>query len=137
VKGEKGLGRYFVEARRQGAWEVVATLSGKGKSNLTSYMAKVAHKGGKNEYRIKFLTLSGKVVYSDTKSYLSEEEVITFFPQRVSGKLSFTAQTDYAIMDMSGKTLKKGRGTSVDCSDLKTGMYQVRFDGKTDKFFKK
>jgi len=137
VKGEVNLGRYFVEVRRQGAWEVAATLSGKGKTNLTSYMAKVAHKSGDNEYRIKFLSLAGKVIYSESKNYLSKEEVITFFPQRVSGKLSFSAQTDYAIMDMNGQTLKKGRGTSVDCSDLKTGMYQVRFEGKTDKFFKK
>lgn len=100
-------------------------------------MAKVAHKSGDNEYRIKFLSLSGKVIYSGSKNYISKGEVITFFPQRVSGKLSFTAQTDYAVIDMNGQTLKKGRGTSVDCSDLKTGMYKIRFGGKTDKFFKK
>jgi hypothetical protein len=57
---------------------------------------------------------------------------------KVDSEISFSDQTDYEIYDAFGNVMTKGRGASVDVSNLKKGMYYINYDSKTgEKFSKK
>jgi hypothetical protein len=40
-------------------------------------------------------------------------------------------------LSAKGEVLKEGRGTEIPLADLKTGVYYLDIDKKTEKFFKK
>ena len=49
-------------------------------------------------------------------------------------KVLFTIRTRYEIYDSYGNIVKTGRGTSIDISNLKRGIYYLNYDREMDKF---
>ena len=136
-KGEKKLGKYFIEKFEHNTWQIERAVDGRGDPTANEYRKPVDHHAGENKYRLKYLEISGRTYYSEEIVFVSSREKITFSPQRVSSKLYFSRTTDYEIADAYGNKVMSGRAEEVDCSKLKMGVYYLSFDNRTEKFIKK
>ena len=136
-RGEKKSGTYFIEKFEHNNWTTERAVDGRGESLTNEYRKPIDHHAGENKYRLKYLEPSGKSYYSEVINFKSERDKITFYPQRVSSKITFSRTTDYEIRDAYGNKVLTGRGSEVDCSSLKTGKYYLSFDNRTEQFLKK
>jgi len=137
AKGEKKLGKYFIEKFEHNNWIIERAIDGRGDHNANEYRKPIDHHAGENKYRLKYLEISGKTYYSEVITYFSNREKITFAPKKVNTSLTFSRTTDYEIRDAFGQKVLSGRASEVDCKSLKTGVYYISFDNRTEKFFKK
>ena len=131
---QKG-GKFFVEQWYNERWLPVATVTTE--ADQARYSAPVSHASGANRYRIKFLQDDGEMYYSNVLEYTSAAEPITFTPTRVSDKIYLSRDTDYEITDAGGKQLMKGKGKEIFVGNISTGVYYLKIDNRTEKFFKK
>ena len=115
----------------------VKEVKGKGIHVKSDYVISVTHHNGLNKYRVKYLDVHGKVIYSHINEFNSSESDITFYPSRVSTKITLSKVTDFEIMDSYGNVVKKGNGDKIDCMELKAGVYYLNMHNQTEKFFKK
>lgn len=136
-KGESGGAKMFVQQFTRGQWINVDEVKAKGLPTTSEYTVAITHHNGLNKYRIKYLDIHGKVVYSHVGEFNSSEEDITFYPSRVSTSITLSRASDYEIMDSFGNVVKKGKGAKIDCVDLKTGVYYLNMHNQTEKFLKK
>lgn len=137
TKGEAGGSKLFIQQFTRGQWINVKELRAKGLPTKSEYNSLVTHHNGLNKYRVKYLDVHGKVVYSHVGEFNSSEEDVTFYPSRVSSSITLSRSTDYEIMDSYGNVIKKGKGTKIDCVDLKSGVYYLNMHNQTEKFLKK
>ncbi len=137
VKGERKLGKYFVEKFEHNNWDLQQSVNGKGESGVNDYKVAVEHHAGSNRYRIKYLEVSGRSFYSAEVHHDSEYEPVSFYPKKVNAELSFSRETGYEIRDAYGNKVLEGKAQTVDCSNLNPGLYYLSFDNRTEKFFKK
>jgi hypothetical protein len=137
TRGEKKFGQFFVQAKRNNSWHVARVISCKGSVADNTYRIPLTHRPGDNLYRIKYLEVTGKYFYSPEVNFTLTQEDITFYPRRVSTKLTFSKKVKYEILDIDGNKLKEGEGLSIDCTSLVTGTYTLKFGGQNEKFFKK
>ena len=137
TRGEKKFGQFFVQAKRNNSWHVARVISCKGSVADNSYRIPLTHRSGDNLYRIKYLEVTGKYFYSPEVNFVLTREHITFYPRRVSSKLTFSKKVKYKVLDIDGKMLKEGEGLSIDCTSLLTGTYTLKFGTQQEKFFKK
>lgn len=137
TKGESSNCKMYMQQYTRGQWINVDEIKGKGLPTQADYSHTVTHHNGLNKYRIKYLDVHGKVVYSHVAEYNSSEEDVTFYPSRVSSSITLSRTTDYEIMDSYGNVVKKGNGEKIDCVDLKSGVYYLNMHNQTEKFFKK
>ena len=136
-KGESSGCKMFVQQFTRAQWMNVKEVRGKGLTSKTDYNVSITHHNGLNKYRIKYLDTHGKVVYSHIGEFNSSEADVTFYPSRVSTKITLSRSIDFEIMDSYGNVVKKGKGTKIDCMDLKAGVYYLNMHNQTEKFFKK
>jgi len=136
-KGESGGCKMFVQQFTRGQWMNVKEVKGKGLPSKSDYNVSITHHNGLNKYRVKYLDVHGKVVYSHINEFNSAESDVTFYPSRVSTKITLSRSIDFEIMDSYGNIVKKGKGEKIDCMDLKTGVYYLNMHNQTEKFFKK
>ena len=137
TKGESGGAKVFIQQFTRGQWINVKEIKAKGLPTKSEYYTAVTHHNGLNKYRVKYLDVHGKVVYSHVAEFNSSEEDITFYPSRVSTSITLSRSTDFEIMDSYGNVVKKGKGTKIDCVDLKSGVYYLNMHNQTEKFLKK
>jgi len=137
TKGESSGNKMFVQQFTRGQWVNIKEITGKGLPTTAEYVHPALHHAGINKYRIKYLDVHGKVVYSHAAEFNSTEEDITFYPTRVTNTITLSRATDYEIMDSYGNVVKKGHGDKIDCVDLKTGVYYLNMHNQTEKFLKK
>jgi hypothetical protein len=67
----------------------------------------------------------------------STVELVTYRYDKKSKSVYFSYETTYELFNVFGQVVKRGRGTSIDCSALGKGEYWVSFDNQTEKFTKK
>lgn len=137
AKGEKKMGKYFIEKFEHNNWDLQQAVNGKGEDNLNEYSSNVWHHAGNNRYRIKYLDVSGRTYYSSEIVHESEYEPVEYYPKKVNDILSFSREVTYEIRDSSGNKVLEGKGEKVNCSNLNPGLYYISFDNRTEKFFKK
>lgn len=136
-KGESGGAKMFIQQFTRGQWINVSEKRAKGLPSKSEYSHTVTHHNGLNKYRIKYLDVHGKVVYSHVSEYNSSEEDVTFYPSRVSTSITLSRSSSYEIMDSYGNVIKKGKGAKIDCIGLKSGVYYLNMHNQTEKFYKK
>jgi len=136
-KGESGGAKMFVQQFTRGQWINIKEVKAKGLPTKSEYNLSITHHNGLNKYRIKYLDVHGKVVYSHVGEFNSSEEDITFYPSRVSTSITLSRASSFEIMDSFGNVVKKGKGTKIDCIDLKSGVYYLNMHNQTEKFLKK
>lgn len=131
---QKG-GKFFVEQWYGERWSPVGTLDAE--VDEARYTLPVRHTSGANRYRVKFLQDDGEMYYSNVQDFSSGAAPITFSPTRVSDKIFLSDDTDYEVTDTGGKQLVKGKGSEIFVGNLSTGVYYLKIDNRTEKFFKK
>lgn len=141
TKGEKSGGVFFIQRLSvSNEWEDLQQVECKGNVSANYYSVPSEHCTGLNQYRIKFIEADELIFYSKTVSFHLERKPITIYPRRVSEVLNFTTDKfiRYTIYNKEGVKLKQGKGTSVNCSDLKPDdHYTVVYDNQKKTFYKK
>lgn len=135
--GEAPDGNFLVFRYQNGEWVEETFVKAKGSGRQNSYTCAVQHHAGTNRYRVKYMEMKGKHYVSPDVEYQTSFERASFYPRRVSDKITFSRIVRYTVLDVHGNVLKKGQGQEVDCKDLRTGNYLVNFDNVTERFFKK
>lgn len=131
---QKG-GKFFVEQWYGERWIPVTTLSAE--PDQARYSTAVSHNSGSNRYRIKFLQDDGEMYYSNVLEYSSSAEPVTFTPSRVSDRIFLSQEAEYEVTDKEGKQLLKGKGNEIYVGNFSSGVYYLKIDNRTEKFYKK
>ncbi len=140
TSGEVGSLNFYVEQFKWNKWVRVATVKGVGTPEIHKYSAKVHFTSGLNKFRVKQVDYTKKPRLSQVVTYKNLAPAVTFKPgdgQKTSKELKFSAPTEYEIFDFYGQLVKRGYGSVVDVSSLKSGTYFLNYDNKTATFDKK
>lgn len=139
--GEQGKIPYVVEQYRWNKWVTVGEVQGKGTQGSNSYEFQITPHSGENTIRVVQVDHSGAKRTSKEVKFTSTVAVVTKSPVKVKDVINFTAngqpvETRYEIYDAYGNIVKKGVGSSVNCSNLLSGAYYINFDNVNEKFIK-
>jgi len=137
TEGEQPNGKFFIEHFRNDKWIVINTLPCKGAFEANQYSVAPKHHSGENKYRIKYVQSDGKVFYTRIFDFYNNEEPISFYPTRVTDKITLSRATDYEVLDTYGNVVTKGYGKELALSSLEPGLYYLNIDNRTEKFVKK
>jgi hypothetical protein len=137
TKGERPKGKIFVEQMRYNTWVIVKELPGKGQALMNSYEVESFNHSGVNQYRIKYLEVDGQIKYSSTVEYTSTLEPVTFYPHRVTDKITLSRPVEYELQDAFGNVIRKSKGSEIDIASSPSGVYYLNCDNQTFKIFKK
>jgi hypothetical protein len=140
--GESGALAYRIEQYKWNKWIVVGETNGIGNKNPNEYLFNLSPHSGENKVRVTQTDNSGskrvsKEVIFDCNSVpepeMKDKNGVTIeFITAGQG-----VATKYEVFDAFGNIVKKGMNSSVNCSNLKKGLYHVNYDNKHDKFIKK
>ena len=138
---ENGKLPFFIEQFRWNKWVQVGEVRGKGTVAANKYDFQVIPHSGENILRVVQVDFSGSKRASKEVKFTSQQKVISKGSTIVKGSIFFTEEnlpstTRYEIFDVYGNIIKKGTGSSVDCTNLLKGAYYINYDNKTEKFFK-
>jgi len=142
TKNEHGKLPYIIEQYRWNKWVAIGEIEGNGTESLNKYEFKVSAHSGENTIRVVQIDHSGEKRASAQVKFKSSTPVIVKNPAIVKDLINFTAngasiETRYEIYDAYGNIVKKGVGTSVNCTNLLKGVYYINFDNINEKFVKK
>ena len=141
TNGEQGKLPFFVEQYRWNKWVVVGEVQGKGSGGDNSYEFNVSPHSGENTVRIVQIDHSGTKRPSKEVKFVSGTPTVTKTPAKVKNEIKFIGngqpiETRYEIYDAYGNIVKKGVGSSVNCSNLLRGVYYINFDKGNEKVIK-
>lgn len=142
TKDEQGKLPFVIEQYRWNKWVTIGEVQGKGGGGAeNSYEFKVTPHSGENTVRIVQIDHSGTKRPSKEVKFMSETLEVTKTPTKVKDEITFLAgeqpvETRYEIYDAYGNIVKKGVGSSVNCTNLLNGVYYINFDNKNEKFIK-
>jgi hypothetical protein len=142
TEGEQGKLPFRIEQYRWNKWVSVGEVQGKGNGQANSYEFNVTPHSGENTVRIVQVDHSGtKRTSKEEVKFNSEVPKVTKTPAKVKNEIKFIAsgseiETRYEIYDAYGNIVKKGVGSSVNCSNLLRGVYYINFDNVNEKFIK-
>lgn len=135
--GEKVEFMYTVELLVNNNWRIVTTVPAKGEASGI-YNVAVTHQFKANKYRIKAQDQeSHKIFYSKAVDFVLAQEPVTFYPKSVINKITLSREAAYEVRSLKGEVIKKGKGTEIPLADLKTGVYYLNINDRTERFFKK
>ena len=139
--GEQGKLPFMIEQYRWNKWVAVGEVQGKGAGAENSYEFILSPHSGENTVRVVQVDHSGTKRPSKEVKFVSNTPVITKTPVKVKDEINFVAngqpiETRYEIYDAYGNIVKKGVGSSVNCSNLLRGVYYINFDNVNEKFIK-
>ena len=137
TKGERPKGKMFVEQMRYNTWVIVKEINGQGNALMNNYQTESFHHSGVNQYRIKYLEVDGQIKYSSTVEYTSTLAPVTFYPHRVTDKITLSRPVEYELQDAFGNVIRKSKGEEIDIASSPTGVYYLNCDNQTFKIFKK
>ncbi|MBO9699599.1 MAG: TlpA family protein disulfide reductase [Sporocytophaga sp.] len=114
----------------------------KAKYQIEDLKGNILLKGKSEEVDITGLAASEYVVrYEDKTSHflkkVSDQSLVTFYPQRVDDKLTLSKNANFEIYNQRGKLIKKGAGAFIMVQDLASGNYYLSLEGTVSTFFKK
>ena len=141
TRGEDGKLPFVIEQFRWDKWVVVGEVLGEGTAGENSYSFQLTPHSGLNKVRVVQVDHSGLKRPSKATSFRSTIPKVIKSPTKVKDIINFTAngkpiETRYEIFDAYGNLVKKGFGSSVNCSRLLSGAYYINFDNVNEKFLK-
>ena len=135
--GETPKYLFYVEHFVNGNWLAIKKFEAKN-TGAGIYSLPVTHSTGVNKYRIKAQNEEDHhMFYSKVIEFDPNAEPITFFPKSVTSKITLSRPTGYEVVDAKGNVLKKGKGTEISLTELKSGVYYLNIENRREKFFKK
>ena len=141
TSGEQGKLLFFIEQFRWNKWVTIGEVNGKGGGKENNYEFQITSHSGENIVRVSQVDHSGNPRSSQEVKYKSNTPQIVKSPEKVKDIISFSSnakpiETKYEIYDAYGNIVKKGYGSSVNCTNLLKGVYYINFDNKNEKFIK-
>lgn len=141
TSGEQGKLPFVIEHYRWNKWVSIGEVEGKGSGGNNNYEFSVSPHSGENTVRIVQIDHSGTKRPSKEVRFVSDAPKVTKTPTKVKNEIKFVAngkpaETRYEIYDAYGNIVKKGVGSSVNCSNLLRGVYYINFDNVNEKFIK-
>lgn len=142
TNNENGKLPYIIEQYRWNKWVAVGEVDGAGTTGTNKYEFKVTPHSGENVFRVVQIDHSGEKRVSDQVKFSSSLPAVIKSPAIVKDDIQFSSngkpvETRYEIYDAYGNIVKKGVGSSVNCSNLLKGVYYINFDNINEKFVKK
>jgi hypothetical protein len=135
--GETHRHIYYAEQFVNGSWLPIKRLEAKN-SGGGIYSLPVTHYQGENKYRIKAQNNeTHSILYSRVATFDPKEDMVTFYPKNVTNQITLSRTAVYEISDVKGQLIKKGKGSEIALAGLKTGVYYLKINNRTEKFFKK
>ena len=104
---------------------------------MNTYEVESFHHAGINQYRIKYLEVDNQIKYSSTVEYTSTLVPVTFYPKRVTDKITLSRPVEYELQDAFGNVIRKSKGTEIDITGSPSGVYYLNCDNQTFKIYKK
>jgi hypothetical protein len=133
TKDEDGKLPFIIEQFRWLKWVKVGEAEGKGGMGENHYEYKVVFHSDTNKFRIRqveYLTRPRPHV-SKPVEIVSTVETPTFCIDNAKRKIEFSLETMYQLYDKDGSIVRKGLGKTINCSELKKGIYFLDYDNKT------
>ncbi len=139
--GEQGKLPYKIEQFRWSKWVTVGEVDGTGKLDLNEYEFQVIPHSGENKVRVVQIDHSGQKRKSSEQVFVSDVPAVEMSPKKVKKEINFSSEgnpteTKYEIYDAYGNIVKKGFGSSVNCENLRKGIYYINFDNRNEKFIR-
>ncbi|MBR8534752.1 hypothetical protein KDU71_04210 [Carboxylicivirga sediminis] len=134
---EAGALPFIVEQYRWNKWVKVGEVQGNGSNQSNTYSVDVRQHTGENKFRIKQVDYRNKPRYSQETKMISTQAEVTFSPNKVDDKISFSSPTLYEIYDEYGGIVFKGYGSEVNVAGIEKGRYYINYDNKMERFTKK
>lgn len=137
TKEEHGSLPYVIEQFVMDKWIKISEINGIGTPTPNSYSVLTTLNSGENKFRIHQKGYDNKSRYSNTITYFSEKESVTYSIANKNQTLIFNSQTFFIIYNLYGSIVKQGLGNSVDISNFPKGYYSIVYDNKLGGFEKK
>jgi hypothetical protein len=140
--GESGALTYQIEQYKWNKWVVIGEANGIGNEKPNEYLFNLSPHSGENKVRVAQTDNTGKKRVSQEVSFIAANLAEPQMEDVGGQSIKFVANgkevvTKYEIFDAYGNIVKKGMNSTVNCSNLKKGLYHVNYDNKHDKFIKK
>lgn len=140
---EEGKLPFIIEQYRWNKWVRAGEVQGKGGANgQNKYSFQIEPHSGENMVHVVQIDHSGKKRPSDAVKFTSSNAKLSKTPAKVKTEIQFLnpsgelTETRYEIYDAYGNIVKKGVGKTVNCTNLKRGVYYINFDNTNEKFIK-
>jgi hypothetical protein len=133
TKNESGVRTFIIEQYRWNKWMAVGEVDGRGLPTETAYEFKPAFHSGHNLFRLKQVDGNLKPHLSETVRFLNMNKPlkISEVDQR-KRIICISGETHYELYDAGGNIVKKGFGSTIDCSNLDKGRYYLNYDNTTE-----
>jgi hypothetical protein len=131
---EEGTMPFIIEQYRWNKWIKVGEVNSKGVAKENSYEFQLRPHSGKNMVRIRRLVGPIKYTVSESISFTSNTKEISCQVDKKNKQIQFSAETDYELYSQYGHLLKRGKGKTINCSELKKGSYFLNYDNTINEF---
>ena len=135
--GEMGKIPFIIQHYKWNRWVNIGEVLGNGTNVRNIYRFQTQLTSGPNKLRVVQKSYEGDLRKSIACDVISNLEAVNYRYDRKSKSIYFTTETSYELYNIFGQVVKRGRGTSIDCTALTRGEYWVSFDNQTEKFNKK
>ncbi|MGB0932714.1 MAG: hypothetical protein ACPGU5_00425 [Lishizhenia sp.] len=141
TSNEQGKLPYFIEQFRWSKWVKVGEVDGSGLPKLSEYQFQLIPHSGENKVRVVQIDHSGQKRKGSEIVFTSSITEVQMTPKKVKKVIKFTSKgnsvsTKYEIYDAHGNIVKKGFGATVNCENLRKGIYYINYDNKNEKFIR-
>ncbi len=140
AKGESPKGSYLVEYFLNKEWVVLEQLEAKHNVSEDNYIVDVKTFPGENRFKLIFVEGDGTRMESNDQIIMVKGAPVKFFPLKVDNEISFfpNIKVNYEIVNIQGETVKKGKGSVIDCTELeKKQYYTIYYNNQKGRFYKK
>ena len=140
---ESGALDYKIEQYKWNKWVVVGETNGTGDEGENNYSFNLLPHAGENKVRVSQVDNTGEKRVSRACTFTNNDLPEPSLKVKKGKTIEFVSKdgspvkTKYEVFDAYGNIVKKGFSDSVDCDNLKPGIYHVNYDNKHDKFVKK
>lgn len=134
---EMGKIPFIVQQFKWNKWVNLGEVLGNGTATKNIYKFQTQLTSGINKFRVVQKSFEGDLRKSPNCEVKSNIESVTHRYDRKPKTVYFSSETSYELYNVFGQVVKRGRGTSIDCTALTRGEYWVSYDDRTEKFMKK
>jgi hypothetical protein len=128
--GETGKLPFVVETFVWNKWVKIGEVDGKGGAGPNEYTLRITPHSSVNQLRVKQFDYSSQPNYSKPVKFCQSAG-----PELKSSNfvryIEFSGQTLYELYDRNGNIVKRGFGSSIDCSGLQDGSYFLNYDNRS------
>ncbi len=137
TNNEHGSLPFIVEQFIFDKWVKVGEVSGIGTPTPNSYSVPVSLHTGENKFRVRQKGYDKMSRFSDSFTYYSKKEAVTYTITNKNQTVSFSGDTYFIVYNPYGAIVKQGYGNSIDVSNYIKGYYCLVYDNKLGGFEKK